>query len=292
MKKIFYFFTRILSAIIGRKKTEQLLIYSAKSIGVNLHLHGLIQVGGWSDYNSQINGESFFIEHILPDLCNPDTEPVFFDVGANVGDYSIELRKHFAGAQIHSFEPVKKTFKLLAKNTGACQLSLHNIGFSDETGTGILFNTVNDTQTEMASVYKNVFAEVFKKENEIGAIEFKMDTIDNFCATDNIAHIDFLKIDVEGHEFSVLKGAAGMLANKQIKVIQFEFNAHNVYSRVFLRDFYLVLNDFEFYRLSGNGIIKLGPYSSYNEIFLLQNILAVRKDITHLIKAKPLIFSY
>ena len=77
-----------------------------------------------------------------------------------------------------------------------------------------------------------------------------------------------------------------MLLKKHIKIIQFEFNSHNVHSRVFLRDFYLILKDFEFYRIFQNGIIKLGPYSHLNEIFTLQNIVAVRNDFCYLIKAK------
>ena len=292
MKKIFDFFLKLTSAIIGKQRVEELFVYSSKSLGINLHLHGLIQVGGLSNYNSEINGETFFIENILPAFCNANSKPVFFDIGANVGDNSIALRKRFAEAEISAFEPVKKTYDLLLLKTAHQYIKAYNIGFSDKTGTGTLFNTVDNAQTEMASVYKDVFKGIFKKEGEVTAIEFVMETIDTFCLSKNITCIDFLKIDVEGHELSVLQGAKNMLLNKQIKCIQFEFNSHNVYSRVFLRDFYLYLNDFEFYRVVNDGIVQLGPYSSYNEIFLLQNILAVRKDIAQLIKTEPLLFPY
>jgi len=137
-----------------------------------------------------------------------------------------------------------------------------------------------------------VIEEIFQTDNGVASIEFQMDTIDNFCASKNIENIDFLKMDVEGHELSVLKGAVSLLLTDSIKVIQFEFNLHNVYAHVFLRDFYLVLHNFEFYRLSQNGLIALGGYSTFNEIFVLQNIVAIRKDICHLIKTKPLTFSY
>src|SRR5258708_1156157 len=164
MKKVLSVIIWIASKITGRKNLGKLLVYSAKSINVNLHLHGLIQIGGVSSFNSQINGEKF--------------------------------------------------------------------------------NKVGRGNKEIGSVNKEVFHEIFKKDDVITSIEFKMDTIDNFCKINNISNIDFLKIDVEGHELSVLKGAQYMLTNKHIKIIQFEFNSHNVYSRVFLRDFYLMLKDY------------------------------------------------
>lgn len=292
MKKVLSAFVRTISKIIGRSNFERLLIYSAKSINVNLHLHGLVQIGGLSSENPRINGENYFIKVTLCELFKESNKPIFFDVGANIGNYALGLRRHFHNAEIYSFEPVKSTFDTLSKNTYESNIKLYNIGFSDKAGKGELYNTVDNTNTEMASSYKEVFYELFQNESEIDSIEFEMDTVDNFCKKRNIANIDFLKVDVEGHELSVLKGAIGMLSTDNIKVIQFELNCHNVYSRVFLRDFYVFLKDFEFYRLSQNGLIKLGIYSTFNEIFVLQNIVAIRKDICHLIKTRPLNFLY
>jgi FkbM family methyltransferase len=289
MKKVLSAFTWIASKVIGRRNLESLLIYAAKSMNINLHVHGLVQIGGLSGYYQQIIGEQFFIEKILPDLFEKESKPVFFDVGANVGDYSLALRKTFPNAAIYSFEPVKDTFDTLSKNTGAHHIDLYNIGFGDKAGTGIIYNTVNNINTEIASLYKDVFSDLFKSDDTISTTEFQMDTIDNFCYQRNISKIDFLKIDVEGHELSILNGASNLLLNNHVKVIQFEFNSHNVYSRVFLRDFYSILKDFELYRLLMDGLIKLGPYNPINEIFTLQNIIGVRKDISHLINAKFLI---
>jgi len=288
MKKVLNGLIWITAKIAGRKNLERLLIYTAKSINVNLHVHGLVQIGCLNGYCHLIKDERFFMSEILPCFFSPSNKLLFFDVGGNIGDYSIELKKYFPEAEIHSFEPVKKTFEILCENIDGRGISAHNLGLGESTGTGVIFNTVNNANTELSSLYKDVFYEIFKTDDEIAAIEFKMDTIDNFCKTNNISNIDFLKIDVEGHELSVLKGAKNMLSNKRINVIQFELNSHNVYSRVFLKDFYLILEDFEFYRSLHDGVIKLGLYNYQNEIFTLQNIIAVRKEICHLLNAKHL----
>jgi len=241
-------------------------------------------LGGSGSLKENFSGERLFITETLSCLCKDTAQPVFFDIGANVGNYSLELRKNFKNAVIFSFEPVKSTFEKLCVNTSKSNINSNNIGFSDKKGTGTLFNIAGSTDTEIASVYKEVFSEIFKIDSEIAPIEFKMDTIDGFCVSNHIEIIDFLKIDVEGHELAVLRGAKEMLENARIRFIQFEFNSHNVYSRVFLRDFYVLLSGFEFYRIVQNGIDKLGPYNTANEIFVQQNILAVKQDANHCIK--------
>src|SRR6185436_3522307 len=91
--------------------------------------------------------------------------------------------------------------------------------------------------------------------------------------------VDFLKIDTEGNELKVLKGAQSLLQKNAIRAIQFEFNEMNVVSRVFLRDFYDILAGYTFYRLLPDGLLPLGRYSARNEIFAFQNIFAVNDAV-------------
>jgi FkbM family methyltransferase len=55
-------------------------------------------------------------------------------------------------------------------------------------------------------------------------IKVRGTTLDDFCATQNIEQIDFLKIDVEGAELSVLRGSRNMLSRRKIMAVYFEFN--------------------------------------------------------------------
>jgi FkbM family methyltransferase len=283
MRRLLSAFIRLIAKLTGKKNLESFLVFSAKAINVNLYQHGLVQLGAAGGYNSHVGGERFFIEKVLPGLIAGEESPVFFDVGANIGEYSIQLRKVFKTARIYAFEPVKYTYDLLAAGTFSNEISCFNIGFSDASGKGVIFNSTNKANTEFATIYQDAFREIFTGEADMVRNEFVMETIGNFCCLNGIIRIDFLKIDVEGHEFSVLKGAHDMISNGAVKVVQFEFNAHNVYSRVFLRDYYVLLDDFEFFRLLPGGIARLGSYNSSNEIFFWQNIVAIRKDICHLV---------
>jgi len=278
MKKILSGFIRAASFIIGRKNLEKLLVYAAKSMRINLHQHGLLQIGAGTNVYLENGSELFFIKNTLAELFDNKSTPLFFDVGANIGNYTLALKEYIPNAKIYSFEPVKETFEKL-KNNVEEHARLHNIGFGNAAGKGLLYNTADSSISEIASVHKEVLTEVFKSADQVVAIEFELDRIDNFCLANNIKNIDFLKIDVEGNELAVLQGASLLLKNNAIKIIQFEFNTHNIYARVFLRDFYLLLTGFEFYRLQQNGMVKLGAYNPVNEIFTAQNIIAIHQSI-------------
>ena len=58
--------------------------------------------------------------------------------------------------------------------------------------------------------------------NQIDIINVNFNTLDEFCKENSVNFIDFLKLDVQGAEFKVLKGAHKSLMEKKIKVIQLE----------------------------------------------------------------------
>jgi hypothetical protein len=100
--------------------------------------------------------------------------------------------------------------------------------------------------------------------------------LDTFSRDHDISIIHLLKIDTEGHELEVLKGAANMLRENRIRAIQFEFNEMNVVSRVFFKDFCDLLPNYKFYRMLSHGLGPLDPYSPlWCELFAFQNIVAL-----------------
>ncbi len=163
-----------------------------------LSLRGMNLGGGGNVFTS---GE-FAILNILRDNIGVRNEPVLFDVGANVGNYIALLMNVFPNAQIHSFEPAKETFANLQKNTAprlthyAGEVRLNNFGLSDSPSEATLH--YDRENSGLASLYDrqlDYFGIDYSKSETV-----QLFTPDNYCAENNIDHIDFLKMDVEGHE--------------------------------------------------------------------------------------------
>ncbi len=258
---------------------ERLLIKFAKYLNIDLLAHAHVQAGvGHNTYNS---GEEFIINEVIVKILKK--EPIMtFDVGANNGSYAKVLRDRFKSCTVHCFEPLPQNYAALKENVKESGIICHNTALGSEDGTLTFYKASADTDGAMATVYGDTITSIFTFAGEVNEkINCRVTTIDNFCA-DKIEGIDFLKIDVEGHEREVLKGATKMIRENRIKIIQFEFNEFNIFSRSFLFDFYNLLPGYDFYRiLPQNKLFPLGIYSSVNEIFRYQNILAVNKSLNY-----------
>jgi hypothetical protein len=100
-------------------------------------------------------------------------------------------------------------------------------------------------------------------------------SLDEFVSQYPIDKIVLLKIDTEGHEFEVLKGAKKLLKSGKIEMIQLEFNEMNVISRVFFKDIWDLMPNYDFYRMLPDGLVRIESYSPiFCEIFAYQNIIA------------------
>jgi FkbM family methyltransferase len=110
------------------------------------------------------------------------------------------------------------------------------------------------------------------------SVTVSVTTLDQIASKYSLPVIDYLKLDLEGHELEALKGAKQLLDEKRIRAITFEFGGCNIDSRTYIKDFWTLLVNqygFTFYRLAPQRWwIKLGRYSESLERFSLQNILA------------------
>jgi FkbM family methyltransferase len=204
------------------------------------------------------------------------TKPVVFDVGANEGHWISSVLAICPAAEIHAFEPQPA----LAERVRATypHVHLNAIGLGHEPGTLELFDYADHPGSQHASVLPGVIDNVHG--GSARSQKVPIGTVDQYCAERRIEHIDFLKIDVEGFELNVLRGAPRMLKGGRIDVIQFEFNEMNLVGRTFMRDFFAELSAaYVLYRLLPHGLIALKSSSIWlNEQFVFQNILAVRRN--------------
>jgi len=232
--------------------------------------HGM-NYGEISNYKE--DGEQLVLQYIKENTKNP----VVFDVGAYMGDYSEFILDIFENkVNLYSFEPSKENFKELKKIIGD-RAKVFNIGFNDIKKKVFLYSNVLQglVHTSGKSIYKRDLREYNFKEGNKEQIE--VDTIDNFCLKNNIKKIDFLKIDAEGNELNILKGSLKMIKGDKIDYIQFETGC-NMDSKDYFKDFfYLLTPRYKIYRILKDGLFHIDKYGWENEILAGANYLAIKE---------------
>lgn len=223
------------------------------------------------------NGELRML-HILKDF---DVRCVF-DVGANIGEWSLLAADVFPTCDIHSFEIVPTTFARLRDNIASIpRIRPNNFGLSKADGFVDVHLPGKDTSTatlypvtgalEQAGWYKD------KTSCEVR-------TASRYLKENLIDAIDLVKIDVEGADLDVLLGFGEDI--DRVRVIQFEYGVFNIASHALLFDFW------HFCRKHGFVLGKIYPrrvfffeYGFWKEDFAGNNYLAVREDETALIQS-------
>lgn len=246
---------------------------------LNLHIYK-ISLRGLGILNSEGNnwtGEDYFLESFE----DRNKVKVVLDVGSNTDAYGFN---YFSKAKIYCFEPHPETFKKF-ENIWRSKKRVKGFHYavSNKLGKVKLWDFAQDAElknlqptSQLSSVYKPIINNLHKQKSQ--SYEVKTITIDEFVKKQKISEIDLLKIDTEGHEYSVLQGAKKTLKENKIKVIQFEFNEMNVYSRTFMKDFIDLLSNYDLYRLLPNGKVSLKDYRPItHEIFGFQNIIGYLK---------------
>jgi FkbM family methyltransferase len=236
-------------------------------------------IGVMNYYDLVVSGETFVISNVLPRLFQNDS-PLFFDVGANRGEYSLMLASKFPRAQIFAFEPHPRNFEVLV-HAKIQNFSPHALALSNKTGQFTLYDHDDTDWSFEASLYHDVISEVMHK-NSI-SYPVQVDTLDSFAQSHDIDFIDYLKIDTEGSELAVLQGALDMLEKDKIGVIQLEFNEMNIISRSFFYDFRKILHNYTLFRLLPKGLLPIPENPLLTELFGFQNVLAVHKNKLHLL---------
>ncbi|MFU8781179.1 MAG: FkbM family methyltransferase [Kiritimatiellia bacterium] len=137
---------------------------------------------------------------------------MIFDVGANIGQSVRKFKRAFPGAVIHSFEPVSTVYATLQSEVGMLdKLHLHRLALGAVSGRAQIRVRANNTMHTMVKVNDAVYEETVE-----------VQTVDLFCSTSGISGIDLLKIDVEGFDLEVLRGAVSMLQAGAIRFVLVE----------------------------------------------------------------------
>jgi len=196
------------------------------------------------------NGESALQRWILR-FSQAGEQIQVADVGANVGRWSESMlgvaseAGRMTDLRLHAFEPNAQAFGRLAQTLDGTRASLNRAALSDHSGISHLH--IVGPAAGRNSLYPVVGASETASENVVTI------TLDSYAEQSGIARFALVKIDTEGHDLAILRGARALLAERRIAVVQFEYNHCWILARFFLRDAFQFLVPF------GYRIGKLTP---------------------------------
>jgi FkbM family methyltransferase len=181
---------------------------------------------GWA-LNAEINAAKSVIH---------TSHPVIFDVGANNGEWSFLFHKMFPESRIFLFEPQPVCQKIIMEKQILNSKLIPN-AVSFKRGMAQLYTT--DETSGIASLHQRY--DSYFQSKAFTSIDVETITLDSVIEDNTLSCVDFIKMDIEGHELDALKGATKSLEKRIIKAFSFEFGSGNINSRTFFRDFWNLL---------------------------------------------------
>lgn len=187
-------------------------------------------------------------------------DPVVFDIGANVGTWTQGLLAAIPGATVFMFEPSVQCWPEIERR-GFTTAELIRSAVGEQAGKAKLH--ISSDFDHSASLHSR--GDSYCRDNDYREVEIDVTTIDDFMAVRGIERVDYVKMDIEGHELFALHGARRALEERRIGAFAFEFGTANVNSHTFFRDFWQFLTEagFRVSRITPGG--RLLPVDQYYE---------------------------
>jgi FkbM family methyltransferase len=225
---------------------------------------------GWA-FDAEINCAKKVIDSV-----KDGDDLIFFDVGANKGDWTSAMKRRYPNALVLMFEP----------QSDCCE-ELRKLPFKNLT----LFPFAVDSQRRKVAVYTtgglSGLASLHKRQDtyfsnlEFTSFDVQTVALDDIIDEQQIKRIDFIKMDIEGHELEALKGARNALSSGIVKALSFEFGSANINSRTYFKDFWTLLSEYQYeiYRILPSGnLVRIDEYYEDCEHFRgVTNYVAVLK---------------
>jgi FkbM family methyltransferase len=132
------------------------------------------------------------------------------DVGANVGQFAVASSKIWEGCVIHAFEPVPESAEKLRDNCRKLGVKVHEVALGDADGAAVIHINSHRHSSSVLSLGER-HSEAFPFAREIGAIEVPLRRLDSIFDPKDLPRPILMKLDVQGYESWVLRGATEVL---------------------------------------------------------------------------------
>ena len=215
-------------------------------------------------------------------LLNIAKPKILIDIGACIGDYTKEVLKKYPNINAFLFEPQSAIQSILQTEFSHLKnVHINDCALSNKNGRHKIYfdnpGTVLACLTKRRLQHFNIN---MSKSEEIITKRF-----DDYWKTTEFGKsdiIDYVKIDVEGHELDVLEGFGSIIDN--VRIIQFEFGGANIDTRTFFQDFWYFFTDknYSLYRISPIGVLPIRKYTELDEFFSTTNYIAVNNKFSNI----------
>ena len=172
------------------------------------------------------------------------------DVGSFIGSFAYAMRHILPQAQIYSFEPLPENFAQLVKNLSPFGLfQAFNTALGEEAGE-LQFNRSDFSPSSSALEMGELHRQAFPKSAHSTRIRVPVARLDDYLEKMTLTPPVFLKIDVQGFEDAVLRGARQVL--KKVDYLEIEVSYQPLYTnQVLFKDIYQMLAGADFH-FAGN----------------------------------------
>lgn len=223
-----------------------------------------------------------FIKKFLP------SDPFILEAGAFNGNDTKVFARFWPKSTIFAFEPVPEIYEIAKKNTAPFKnIRLYQLALSNKDGHATFFTS------ELSSKPGVPFGagSLLSPENELKRhdarivfpkkITVQQTTIDSWAKSQNVSHIDFMWLDMQGHELAALKHAKTILPTVKLIYIEVEFTEiytgnplyKDVKSWLESQGFSMLALDFDEKHAALGKAIKSGEPYFGNALFINKNIL-------------------
>jgi FkbM family methyltransferase len=240
--RIIYRGSRVcLRLILGRKRTDEIfakrkinfkdfLYNSAKFLGTEKNLLLEISVPNHNyRIHCPLNKEDFIVmtkhEEDIIELFHPNDGDIVVDVGAHMGRYTITSSNYVGPhGKVVAIEAHPYNFKILQRNIWLNRLTnvtaMNCAVYSAKARLKLYLPDEDLGYTMHHSLMTNYLISKYNESIERKYVEVEAYTLDNLVQENGIDQVNWIKIDVEGAEYEVLKGAKDILSgNKQIAIL-------------------------------------------------------------------------
>jgi FkbM family methyltransferase len=239
------------------------LLYKVASFYVN-------SVDNDNDSDFYTNGEASFAQRQLPGKA------VAFDVGAAKGLWTEIALAADPNVVVHCFEPTSRRIQVLKDRKFGERAILNNFALGAELGSSTIFYGASGGSN---SLFPQRYSNEQYADSDVETV--KVSTIDDYCRSNRIDHVDFIKMDIEGYEMAALRGAEQMLRDGRIDVVQFEYSYVFLDAGVSLMQLMKYVHEvnptYEFHKIYPDGTRRVTTYEHTLDNFKTQNWAIIKR---------------